>query len=33
MAVERKAFNRSFNIEGEIKVDELEDYLKNLSDY
>ena len=33
MAVERKAFNISFNIEGEIKVDELEDYLKNLSDY
>ncbi|MFM7496497.1 MAG: YlxR family protein [Candidatus Nanopelagicus sp.] len=33
VAIERKTFNRSFNIEGEIKVDQLEDYLKNLSDY
>jgi predicted RNA-binding protein YlxR (DUF448 family) len=31
VAVERKAFNRSFNYEGQIKVKELEDYLKNLS--
>jgi len=31
IAVERKAFNRSFKYEGEIKFKELEDYLKNLS--
>jgi predicted RNA-binding protein YlxR (DUF448 family) len=31
MALERKAFNRSFKYEGEIKFKELEDYLKNLS--
>jgi predicted RNA-binding protein YlxR (DUF448 family) len=31
VAVERKAFNRSFNYEGQIKVKELEDYLKYLS--
>lgn len=30
-AVERKAFNRSFKYEGQIRFDELEDYLKNLS--
>jgi predicted RNA-binding protein YlxR (DUF448 family) len=33
VAIERKAFNKSFNYEGEIKVKQLEDYLKNLSDY
>ena len=33
MAVARKAFNRSFNFEGDIKVSALEDYLKNLSNY
>jgi len=33
VAVERKAFNHSFKFEGEIKFQELEDYLKNLSDY
>jgi predicted RNA-binding protein YlxR (DUF448 family) len=33
VAVERKAFNHSFKFEGEIKYQELEDYLKNLSDY
>ena len=33
MALERKAFNHSFKFEGEIKYQELEDYLKNLSDY
>jgi len=31
IALERKAFNRSFKYEGEIKFKELEDYLKNLS--
>jgi predicted RNA-binding protein YlxR (DUF448 family) len=31
VAVERKAFNRSFKYEGQIKATELEDYLKNLS--
>ncbi len=31
VAIERKAFNRSFNYEGQIKATELEDYLKNLS--
>jgi predicted RNA-binding protein YlxR (DUF448 family) len=31
IALERKAFNRSFKFEGEIKFKELEDYLKNLS--
>ena len=31
MALERKAFNRSFKIEGDIKFNEIEDYLKNLS--
>jgi predicted RNA-binding protein YlxR (DUF448 family) len=31
VATDRKAFNRSFNYEGQIKVKELEDYLKNLS--
>ena len=31
VALERKAFNRSFKYEGEIKFKELEDYLKNLS--
>jgi predicted RNA-binding protein YlxR (DUF448 family) len=31
IALERKAFNRSFKHEGEIKFKELEDYLKNLS--
>jgi predicted RNA-binding protein YlxR (DUF448 family) len=31
IAIERKAFNRSFKYEGEIKFKELEDYLKNLS--
>jgi len=30
IALERKAFNRSFKYEGEIKFNELEDYLKNL---
>jgi hypothetical protein len=30
VAIERKAFNRSFKFEGEIKFKELEDYLKNL---
>jgi len=30
IALERKAFNRSFKFEGEIKFKELEDYLKNL---
>ena len=30
VAVERKAFNRSFKYEGQIKATELEDYLKNL---
>jgi predicted RNA-binding protein YlxR (DUF448 family) len=33
VALERKAFNHSFKFEGEIKYQELEDYLKNLSDY
>ncbi|CAB4330080.1 unannotated protein [freshwater metagenome] len=33
VALERKAFNHSFKFEGEIKFQELEDYLKNLSDY
>jgi predicted RNA-binding protein YlxR (DUF448 family) len=33
VALERKAFNRSFKIEGDIKFNEIEDYLKNLSDY
>ncbi len=31
VAIERKAFNRSFKYEGEIKFKELENYLKNLS--
>jgi len=31
IALERKAFNRSFKYEGEIKFKELKDYLKNLS--
>lgn len=31
VALERKAFNRSFKYEGQIKATELEDYLKNLS--
>lgn len=31
IALERKAFNRAFKHEGEIKFKELEDYLKNLS--
>jgi predicted RNA-binding protein YlxR (DUF448 family) len=31
VAIERKAFNRSFKYEGQIKATELEDYLKNLS--
>ena len=31
IALERKAFNRSFKYEGEIKFKELEDYLNNLS--
>ena len=31
IALERKAFNRSFKYEGQIKATELEDYLKNLS--
>ena len=31
VAVERKAFNRSFKYEEQIKATELEDYLKNLS--
>ena len=31
IALERKAFNRSFKYEGEIEFKELEDYLKNLS--
>ena len=31
IALERKAFNRSFKYEGEIKFNQLEDYLKNLS--
>jgi predicted RNA-binding protein YlxR (DUF448 family) len=31
IAIERKAFNRSFKYEGLVKVKELEDYLKNLS--
>jgi len=31
IALGRKAFNRSFKYEGEIKFKELEDYLKNLS--
>jgi predicted RNA-binding protein YlxR (DUF448 family) len=33
VALERKAFNHSFKFEGEINYQELEDYLKNLSDY
>ena len=33
VALERKAFNHSFKFEGEIKTNELADYLKNLSDY
>ena len=33
MALERNAFNRSFKIEGEIKFNEIQDYLKNLSNY
>jgi predicted RNA-binding protein YlxR (DUF448 family) len=33
VAIARKAFNRSFNFEGEINVNQLEDYLNNLSDY
>ncbi len=33
IALERKAFNHSFKFEGEIKYQEVEDYLKNLSDY
>ena len=32
VATERKSFNHSFKFEGEIKTDELDDYLKNLSD-
>ena len=31
IAIARKAFNRSFKYEGLVKVKELEDYLKNLS--
>jgi predicted RNA-binding protein YlxR (DUF448 family) len=30
VATERRSFNHSFKFEGEIKFDELEDYLKNL---
>ena len=33
MSINRKVFNRSFSYEGEIKVGQLEDYLKNLSNY
>ena len=31
IAIERKAFNRSFKYEGLVNVKKLEDYLKNLS--
>ena len=30
VATERKSFNHSFKFEGEIKINELADYLKNL---
>ncbi len=30
LATERKSFNHAFKYEGEIKTNELEDYLKNL---
>jgi predicted RNA-binding protein YlxR (DUF448 family) len=30
VATERKSFNHSFKFEGEIKTNELADYLKNL---
>jgi predicted RNA-binding protein YlxR (DUF448 family) len=33
MALERKVFSRAFKIEGDIKLNEIEDYLKNLSNY
>jgi predicted RNA-binding protein YlxR (DUF448 family) len=33
MALERKVFSRAFKIEGDIRLNEIEDYLKNLSNY